>query len=384
MSISPVSSTNIASLNNFATKKTVTNPIVQNEQNYDNKISSNILASYFKAGQALSFKGFPCETSQFITKRLHDVPCCCCGGKMILSWNIGKKAKEFSNLKGEALADKIDNNQDYFRSTEKMIANLAADKARQNPEMNFADAVKSLDDNLQDLTIGYCVNCLNKADLIAQQVTGNEKNPISLLIGKEIVGVKEGNINRVDFTEKLSLYKGLVSEENYLKIQEEVMNIPENYSSVMARYEAACSETSQETAKELLKPSLQTIEHIHPKSLGGPNASQNYIAECYQCNNPRGHMPYSEWLKIHPEYPVNAQKHIEYFQEQQINDVIPEEYDSYPIEVRETLSAESNGRMQLKVLNPEKIAELREARKRGEEVNVHEEIEKENNEEPAA
>jgi len=384
MSISPVSSTNIASLNNFATKKTVTNPIVQNEQNYDNKISSNILASYFKAGQALSFKGFPCETSQFITKRLHDVPCCCCGGKMILSWNIGKKAKEFSNLKGEALADKIDNNQDYFRTTEKMIANLAADKARQNPEMNFADAVKSLDDNLQDLTIGYCVNCLNKADLIAQQVTGNEKNPISLLIGKEIVGVKEGNINRVDFTEKLSLYKGLVSEENYLKIQEEVMNIPENYSSVTARYEAACSETSQETAKELLKPSLQTIEHIHPKSLGGPNASQNYIAECYQCNNPRGHMPYSEWLKIHPEYPVNAQKHIEYFQEQQINDVIPEEYDSYPIEVRETLSAESNGRMQLKVLNPEKIAELREARKRGEEVNVHEEIEKENNEEPAA
>jgi len=378
MAISPVTSVIPVLTNKSENKKEnkITNPVVQNGQNTDYKISSNALTAYFKAGQALSFKGFDCETSQFVTKRLHDVPCCCCGGKMILSWNMGRKAKDFSNLKGEALADKIENNQDYFRTTERMIANLAADKARQNPQMSLAKAVQSLEPDLKDLTIDYCVKHLNNANAIAQKATGNKENPISVLINKEIEKVRDGKISRVDFTEKLSLCKGIVDNENYIKIQEQVLNMPENYSCVSARYSEIYGDNSQETAKELLRPSLQTIEHIHPKSLGGPNASQNYIAECYQCNNPRGNMPYAEWLKIHPEYPINAQKHIEYFQQQQIEGAIPAEYDTYPVEVRETLSQESNGRMQLKVLNPQKIAELREAHKRGKEVNVHDEIEK--------
>ena len=217
---------------------------------------------------------------------------------------------------------------------------------------------------------------LNKADEIAQKATGNKENPISVLIGKEIEKIREGEIERVDFTEKLSLCKGIAGDEDYIKIQEQVLNIPENYSSVSARYSEIYSDNSQDTAKELLRPSMQTIEHIHPKSQGGPNASQNYIAECYQCNHPRGHMPYSEWLKIHPEYPINAQKHIEYFQQQQIDGIIPEEYDTYPVEVKATLSNESNGRMKLRVLKPQKIAELREAKQKGKEINVHEEIEK--------
>ena len=88
-----------------------------------------------------------------------------------------------------------------------------------------------------------------------------------------------------------------------------------------------------------------------------------------------------EWLKVHPEYPKNAQKHIEFFQEKMINGEIDSKYDSYPIEVKETLSKESNGRMVLKVLNPERIKELREAKLAGQEVNLQEEIAKAENEE---
>ena len=57
-----------------------------------------------------------------------------------------------------------------------------------------------------------------------------------------------------------------------------------------------------------------------------------------------------------------------------IDGEIDSRYDSYPVEVRETLSKESNGRMVLKVLNPEKIAELREAKASGQEVDIHEEL----------
>jgi hypothetical protein len=130
-----------------------------------------------------------------------------------------------------------------------------------------------------------------------------------------------------------------------------------------------------------LKESTQTIEHVHPHSKGGPNDTDNYLAECGECNHPRGNMSYMKWLKVHPEYPVNAQKHIEWFQQQIVDGKIDKKYDDYGTKIKETLSKESNGRMVLKVLNPEKIAELRAAKASGQEVDIHEELAKEYGEE---
>ena len=56
--------------------------------------------------------------------------------------------------------------------------------------------------------------------------------------------------------------------------------------------------------------------------------------------------------------------------------IIDNRYDDYGVDVKATLSKESFGAIELKVLNPEKIKELREARKAGQEVNVSEEIAK--------
>ena len=87
-------------------------------------------------------------------------------------------------------------------------------------------------------------------------------------------------------------------------------------------------------------------------------------------------MSYAEWLKVHPEYPAKAQKHIEWFQQQVVDGKIDSRYDDYGIDVKATLSKESYGAIELKVLNPEKIKELREAKKAGQEVSVSDEIAK--------
>ena len=311
---------------------------------------------------------------------MDDVPCCCCGGKMVLNRNVGTKAREFSALKGQELADKIRDNQDYFRTTQRLIANLIADEAEKHPDYDMGKAIQSFEPELKERSIAYCTKHLQAIDALAKKETGDEKNPISSLVSEEIEKVQGGKMERVEFTEKLSMYQGLVNHETYDKMIESAMNIPESYKDVKQIYGYAYGKALK-VAKELIKPSMQTIEHIHPKSQGGPNATQNYIAECYNCNNPRGHMSYAEWLKVHPEYPMNAQKHIEYFQQKMIDGEIDSRYDSYPVEVRETLSKESNGRMVLKVLNPEKIAELREAKASGQEVDIHEELAKEYGEE---
>ena len=385
MAIVPVSAVNLSGINTTAaateTKK-ATNPIKAENKTFTNdKAASNALSAYFKGGMALSFRGFDCSTGNFVTKQMDDVPCCCCGGKMVLNKKMGEKAREFSALKGQELADKIRNNQDYFRTTQRLLANLIADEAEKHPDYDMGKAIQSFTpETLKERTIEYCVKHLQDADKTAKEATGSDKNPISVLIQEEIEKVKGGKTERVEFTEKLAMYEGTVSHEAYDKIQESVINIPESYRNVKQIWGYAYGKALK-VSKELLRPAMQTIEHIHPKSQGGPNATQNYIAECYNCNNPRGHMSYAEWLKVHPEYPKNAQKHIEFFQEKMINGEIDSKYDSYPIEVKETLSKESNGRMVLKVLNPERIKELREAKLAGQEVNLQEEIAKAENEE---
>lgn len=382
MAIIPVSSVNTTNVGLVAKSAAkVTNPIEKKAQpTVDNYLGSQAFFAYFKGGQAVSFKGFDCSTGNFITKQMDDVPCCCCGGKMVLNRNVGTKAREFSALKGQELADKIRDNQDYFRTTQRLIANLIADEAEKHPDYDMGKAIQSFEPELKQRSIAYCTKHLQAIDTLAKKETGDEKNPISSLVSEEIEKVQGGKMERVEFTEKLSMYQGLVNHETYDKMIESAMNIPESYKNVKQIYGYAYGKALK-VAKELIKPSMQTIEHIHPKSQGGPNATQNYIAECYNCNNPRGHMSYAEWLKVHPEYPMNAQKHIEYFQQKMIDGEIDSRYDSYPVEVRETLSKESNGRMVLKVLNPEKIAELREAKASGQEVDIHEELAKEYGEE---
>lgn len=382
MAIIPISTVNTANVG-VAPKSMnkATNPIEKPMQPMvDNKAGSQALSAYFKGGMAVSFKGFDCSTGNFITKQMDDVPCCCCGGKMVLNKKVGEKAREFSALQGQELADKIRGNQDYFRTTQRLIANLIADEAEKHPDYDMGKAIQSFEPELKDRSIAYCTKHLKNIDTLAKQATGDEKNPISALVGEEIEKVQGGKMERVEFTEKLSMYQGLVNHETYDKMIESAMNIPESYKDVKQIYGYAYGKALK-VAKELIKPSMQTIEHIHPKSQGGPNATQNYIAECYNCNNPRGHMSYAEWLKVHPEYPMNAQKHIEYFQQKMIDGEIDSRYDSYPVEVRETLSKESNGRMVLKVLNPEKIAELREAKAAGQDVDIHAELAKEYGEE---
>ncbi len=377
MAIIPVSAVNSEYRPTFVNQKKATNPIRKEQEKSDNKVSSNALSAYFKGGMAVAFGGYDCSTANFVTKKMDDVPCCCCGGKMILNKKRGDKAKEFSALKGQELADKIRNNQDYFRCTRRLIANLIADEAEQHPDYDMGDAIQSFTpETLKQKTLDYCVKNLKNIDKIAKEATGNEDNPISTLVMTEIEKVNGGKTERVEFTEKLAKYANLVKPEEYEKMLESAMNIPEKYKDVKQIYDYAYGKALKVT-KELVRPSMQTIEHIHPKSQGGPNNTANYIAECYDCNNPRGHMSYHEWLKVHPEYPINAQKHIEWFQQQIIDGKIDDRYDTYPIEVKATLSKESDGRMELKVLNPEKIKELREAKKAGQDINIQEELAKE-------
>ena len=140
------------------------------------------------------------------------------------------------------------------------------------------------------------------------------------------------------------------------------MDLPQTINHVQRIYEKNTNKKPEDISRRLFSTALTTAEHIHPHSLGGPDNTANYIAECAGCNNPRGNMSYAEWLKVHPEYPRKAQEHIEHVQARLINGDIGNDYYDYPVDVRGSLSKESGGRMVLKVLNPDTIENMRNAR----------------------
>lgn len=376
MAIAPVSSvnTNAYTLTKPEDKsQKVTNPITEQKTTPAFATENGALKSYFLGGQAVSF-GFGVSTGGFVTKQMDDVPCCCCGGRMVLANQLDNKAREFAGINGEALADKIEADKDFFRTPQRVVMMLAAEEARKHPGYDLARAKKAAGNNLKGKTEEYCINSLKGADAIVKATYG-EENPVSKLIASEIENLSEGKIARMPFTEKLVKIQEQIDPVTYHAVLDAAMDIPASFKDVTDAYGQAKGD-AKNVAKSLLKPSTQTIEHIHPKSHGGPNATENFIAECKDCNNPRGNMSYSQWLKVHPEYPHKAQEHVEWFQQQIVDGNISSKYDSWGVDVKKTLSKESNGIIELKVLNADKIQELRDAKKAGKEVSVSQEIEK--------
>ena len=375
MAIAPVSSVNVVVTKAVENKK-VSTPIASEKPEVQQLVAEKgALKSYFLGGQAatVAFGGFGVSTGGFITKKMDDVPCCCCGGRMVRANQMENKAREFTGLRGAELADKIEADKDFFRTPQRVVMMLAAEEARAHGG-DLARAKGMVGKGLKEKTQNYCINSLKEADTIVKAAYG-EKNPVSNLIANEINNLQGGKIARMPFTAKLEKVADSIDPMTYDKVMDAAMNIPASFEEVRKAFGQA-NGGAQNIARRMLEPSMQTIEHIHPKSLGGPNATQNFIAECKDCNNPRGNMSYAEWLKVHPEYPAKAQKHIEWFQQQVVDGKIDSRYDDYGIDVKATLSKESYGAIELKVLNPEKIKELREAKKAGQEVSVSDEIAK--------
>lgn len=374
MVINAVSSLNPVYSREIEKDKKVTNPILSDktERPQTELNSGAALRSYFLGGQALSF-GHSCSTGEFAVKQLDDVPCCCCGDRMIRGREMPNVIQSFSTLKGSELSEKINKDKDYFRASARVIASLIAEETAKDENLDAIGAVSKIKRNLPQRVQGYCVNVLGNVSEVAKEIYGNEENPVAKLVKSETARVKAGQISRVHFTEQLKNLQGDMSEKQWEHLLDASMNLPEGFSEIDKMINGRKAPNSNyELMDKLLRGALHTAEHVHPHSLGGPDDTSNYLGECALCNNPRGNMSYAQWLKIHPEYPIKVQGHIEYVEQKIVDGEIPDTYDSYPVEINETLTKESNGVMTLKVLTPEKIKELRELKNSGHEVNVSE------------
>ena len=54
-----------------------------------------------------------------------------------------------------------------------------------------------------------------------------------------------------------------------------------------------------------------TLDHVKPRSLGGPDTSSNVVCACYECNYKKGHSEWKEWYRQQDYYSWERMKSIE-------------------------------------------------------------------------
>lgn len=374
MFISAISTVQNIQNNNFNVNKVATQPIETKkpEKNDNMSNASKALQSYFLGGQKVSFGG----TSGFKIKKLEDVPCPCCGQIMLTPESTEKHVNRLKLAKGNKLADRLMNEEmPVLRSNEKAAAWIIANTVK-NTEMNIAAGAKKANENLPKGFNAYCQDVLMNAAIICEEELGENSKAGQYLMKKmdEIHDCEK--FYRPDITEEFAQFKSEMSHEQYHKLEDTLMTLPLDYKNVSRIMDGASKETTVAVANRLLGPSLATAEHVLPHSLGGSNKASNFLSECAGCNNPRSSMPYAEWFKVHPEFKRNAQGYIEHVEGRIVNGELPATYDSYPVDIKETLTNESEGQIVLKVLDKAKLVELREMKKAGQEVDIHAETEK--------
>lgn len=363
-SISAINSVNV-SFQPKAQEKNVSNPIVSKAPAFNS--DNGALRSYFLGG--ISFGGQNCSTSNFALKKIADVPCCCCGDIMLRKEDIHKHESRLIGPKGDDLVKVVNEEEKYLRTAERTAAFMIADAVK-GTDKNFAEGIAESNQSFDKYFNRYCKSVLGETYVKSAEKAGYDA-PISKFIQSTIKDIEQGEkFERIPFTTMLQGLKGNLSEEDYGEIENTAMNLPLDKGAVQGIYKKYAEQTGR-FAHRLFSTAMTTAEHVHPKSLGGPNNTANYLAECAGCNNPRGNMSYAEWLKVHPEYPRMVQTHIEHVEERFVNGELPKNYDIYPSDIKKTLSKESNGRMELVVLSADRLRELRDEKKAGKQVDIH-------------
>ena len=97
-------------------------------------------------------------------------------------------------------------------------------------------------------------------------------------------------------------------EEQLLNIAQKLPTSKENLSAYILK---STGESSNKIAYRLLWPSSASVEHVLPKSCGGPDSMKNFGGACNRENSERGNISFVCQIKRLPQTPINCQKYID-------------------------------------------------------------------------
>ena len=323
----------------------------------------------------------------FFLKLAENIPCPCCGIKMVRGNDVARKLDEkvLSGSSAKAI-EALSAFEGNMHPTEKACfaeINELSKKNLSRPLNELLLMAKS--SHLKKLKASE-FKVLDKVDEIAKKLSLSSADKLTE-ITKTARKILRGEGPYVSFKRKTVLdgvfkLKAQIPEKDVadelLKASQELPSSGTDVDAFMVKY---AGRGSKEIGQRLVSTSIGTVEHIKPKSLGGPDNDSNFMLECAGCNNPRGNQLFpdfvadnpgmihnipegadlgdfsvQEWVKTHPEHRGNAQKSLDVIIEK-INKGEVKGYNWYPAVLAQTLNKESKGALILDISNLEKNEE---------------------------
>ena len=318
----------------------VTNPFAVNNTTDDIFVKSNTSPS-FKSTSAGN-----------VLKRLRNITDPYFGVKMI-------SAPEFTKIE-QALNSKTTVKQALaylkkYRPNMQVVERAMYDKFKSMSEgrkrIQFPDLLKELyPDALLKLKQEEN-NVLNEIDLLSTMLSKKTMQEVraKTTLCRQVIKDNDPNnpFKRKTVLASLEEIVPAEGEEKILNMLKERANfLPTSNTSENAFIVKYVNRGHDEIAERLVRASVQSIEHIHPDSLGGENALENFMLASSAANSLRGNMPLKSFVKRFPYIKQNCQRYID-----DIIEVIHKGglkgNETYPYKVAKTLEKESKGMIKL-------------------------------------
>ena len=233
---------------------------------------------------------------------------------------------------------------------EKAMFEIFKEYSKQNPTGNFVDCLNSLRPEAHKKLMLEEFDILDKVD----ELSRNASPDLALAVRDKTTKCRD--VILTDNPMKPFKRKTLITsldeiipdkneEQLFNTLKEQIEYLPTSGTSknafIVKYADSSRPRSHEEIAKRLLRPSLQSAEHIHPDSLGGANALSNFILTSAGRNSERGNMPLFNFIAKYPDIPIYMQTHVE-----QIIDNIHKEklkgIEDYPYLLKDSLYKESN------------------------------------------
>ena len=336
----------------------------------------------------VSFRGKRgCSEANFEVKDIKNLRCPICGQVMIDKNQMEAYACDIASKRGEDLKKALEFYEDernltydwengekrsLYRPVIQEVVNCVKKSAVEHPNMDLAGLIelngKPHMENLIDLQMVVVNELLKygKENIEDEKELLRFKNILDEYKNR-IYGIGEEDFKRKEFIHAVS---NITSNEKVQEgIDEIVKKLPtstNDANSFFVKY-SKDKRTSKAIARQFFMRSIATTEHLHPKSKGGVNRTDNYICDCANCNEQKANVYFDDWQKTIPNIKEKLEQYLQDVQDAYDRGEISAAYANYTDEIVDTVDKLTMGKIKLKPpikaygVEPERNCEFAEA-----------------------
>jgi DNA-directed RNA polymerase subunit RPC12/RpoP len=280
-------------------------------------------------------KVHPCNMETLF--KLKDLPCPYCGKKILQKFRFEELVQQFKDWEidfssgivsasgySEGLIKTLVPFRDDFHPVEAAVFKRLADANRKNPgktvqelmmemrpealkylqktELAILDSIEDLGRYLPERTDRrlYRIVAVGRSIIINDNPGRPFRRKVFL---REINSL---HINSEDVAVLVAINKALKLPTSSDNPNAFIVKYSQNKKNI--KHEIV---KSSDIASRFIVPSSPTVDHLHPRALGGADIDSNKAVACFHCNNGKTDIPFPVWLAENPQTLVNAQKYAD-------------------------------------------------------------------------